>query len=121
MCREAADNDARKRESSRPVDPHEDEWASIRCHRYERTEFRLRIKHGSARPLSPCCLFLPRHVMIVRIKPDLVLVSANGEGLERATASTVKEIIKKSPRPLTIVFRDPSKVTWHHAFDPGPS
>lgn len=44
-----------------------------------------------------------------RIKPDLVLVSANGASLERESAAAAKGIIKASERPLTLKFRDTRK------------
>ncbi|CAN0109240.1 unnamed protein product [Ascophyllum nodosum] len=43
-----------------------------------------------------------------RIKPNMVVVSANGEDLERKNAVAAKEIIKTSARPLVLVFRDAS-------------
>ena len=43
----------------------------------------------------------------------MVVVSANGEDLERKNAVAAKEIIKTSARPLVLVFRDASMVTVH--------
>ncbi|CAM9755220.1 unnamed protein product [Chrysoparadoxa australica] len=43
-----------------------------------------------------------------RIAAGLVLVSAGGQSLERSSAKTAREIIKGAPRPLSLVFRDPS-------------
>lgn len=41
-----------------------------------------------------------------------MLVSANGVDLERQSATAAKKIIKTSSRPLTLVLRDNSRVSY---------